>query len=68
MDGVLQRSADWCATAESRVRANWSNELTVLKIQFIKLDFSKLIFQKSSTDQQGVSVSQFENTGFETFL
>ena len=25
-----------------------------LKIQFGKLDFSKLIFQKSSTDQQGV--------------
>ena len=25
-----------------------------LKIQFVKLDFSKLIFQKSSTDQQGV--------------
>ena len=24
-----------------------------LKIQFIELDFSKLIFQKSSTDQQG---------------
>jgi hypothetical protein len=27
-----------------------------LKIQFVKLDFSKLIFQKSSTDQQGVSL------------
>ena len=25
-----------------------------LKIQFVKLDFSNLIFQKSSTDQQGV--------------
>ena len=25
-----------------------------LKIQFLELDFSKLIFQKSSTDQQGV--------------
>ena len=25
-----------------------------LKIQFIELDFSKLIFQKSNTDQQGV--------------
>ena len=25
-----------------------------LKIQFVELDFSKLIFQKSSTDQQGV--------------
>ena len=24
-----------------------------LKIQFVELDFSKLIFQKSSTDQQG---------------
>ena len=27
-----------------------------LKIQFVELDFSKLIFQKSSTDQQGVRV------------
>jgi hypothetical protein len=27
-----------------------------LNIQFVELDFSKLIFQKSSTDQQGVSV------------
>ena len=26
-----------------------------LKIQFVELDFSKLIFQKSSTEQQGVS-------------
>jgi len=26
-----------------------------LKIQFVELDFSKLIFQKSITDQQGVS-------------
>ena len=26
-----------------------------LKIQFVKLDFSKLIFQKSSTDQQGMN-------------
>ena len=27
-----------------------------LKIQFVELDFSKSIFQKSSTDQQGVSI------------
>ena len=27
-----------------------------LKIQFVELDFSKLIFQKSSTDQQGEGV------------
>ena len=27
-----------------------------LKIQFVKHDFSKLIFQKSSTDQQGDTV------------
>ena len=27
-----------------------------LKIQFVKLDFSKLIFEKLSTDQQGVSL------------
>ena len=26
-----------------------------LKIQFVELDFSRLIFQKSSTDQQGVT-------------
>ena len=35
--------------------------LNRLKIQFIELDFSKLIFQKSSTDQQGES--QAENRG-----
>ena len=29
-----------------------------LKIQFAKLDFSKLIFQKSSIDQQGDSVTK----------
>ena len=29
-----------------------------LKIQFAELDFSKLIFQKSSTDQQGDSVTK----------
>jgi hypothetical protein len=28
-----------------------------LKIQFTELDFSKLIFQKSSTDQQGASIA-----------
>ena len=28
----------------------------ICKIQFFKLDFSNLIFQKSSTDQQGVSI------------
>ena len=27
-----------------------------LKIQFVELDFSKLIFQNSSTDQQGVRI------------
>ena len=30
-----------------------------LKIQFVKLDFSKLIFQKSSTDQQGATVANW---------
>jgi hypothetical protein len=31
-----------------------------LKIQYVKLNFSKFIFQKSSTDQQGVKLhSQF---------
>ena len=34
-------------------------EIPRLKIQFVKLDFSELNFQKSSPDQQGVSVSQF---------
>jgi hypothetical protein len=29
-----------------------------LKIQFIELDFYNLIFQKSSTDQQGVRVDK----------
>jgi hypothetical protein len=33
-----------------------------LKIQFIEFDFSKLIFQKSSTDQQGVTVIKFKNS------
>ena len=32
-----------------------------LKIQFIELVFSKLIFQKSSTDQQGVKLLRQEN-------
>ena len=27
-----------------------------LKIQFVELDFSKLIFQKSSRDQKGVRI------------
>ena len=31
------------------------------KIQFVELDFSKLIFQKSSTDQQGDSVTKILN-------
>ena len=29
MNGVPQSGADWYATAESRVRAYWSNEFTV---------------------------------------
>jgi hypothetical protein len=32
-----------------------------LKIQFVELDFSKLIFQKSSTDQQGVCEARTVN-------
>ena len=32
-----------------------------LKIQFVRLDFSKLIFQKSSTDQQRVTVHGLSN-------
>ena len=30
-----------------------------LKQQFVELDFSKLIFQKSSRDQQGASLNRF---------
>ena len=30
MNGVPQSGADWSATAESRVRANWSNRFPVL--------------------------------------
>ena len=30
-----------------------------LKIQFVKLDFSNLIFQKSSADQQGVKFIKY---------
>ena len=33
-----------------------------LKIQFVKLDFSKLIFQKSSTDQQGEGILDSNQT------
>ena len=32
-----------------------------LKIQFVELDLSELIFQKSSTDQQGDSISTFQS-------
>jgi hypothetical protein len=28
----------------------------ISRIKFVELDFSKLIFQKSSTDQQGVRI------------
>jgi hypothetical protein len=31
-----------------------------LKIKFVELDFSKLIFQKSSTDQQGEFLPLFD--------
>jgi hypothetical protein len=31
-----------------------------LKIQFVEINFSKLIFQKSSTDQQGASQLKLE--------
>ena len=36
-----------------------------LKIQFVELDFSKLIFRKSSTDQQGVSYLMYTADAFE---
>ena len=35
-----------------------------LKIQFIELDFSKLIFQKSNTDQQGVIHNNYINHNY----
>ena len=38
-----------------------------LKIQFVELDFSKLIFQKSSTDQQGESFCDLWMS-FKTYL
>jgi hypothetical protein len=37
-------------------KINFKIDLCSLKIQFVELDFSNLIFQKSSTDQQGVRV------------
>jgi hypothetical protein len=40
---------------------NKNQVLNRQKIQFIELDFSKLIFQKSSTDQQGVSKEKLES-------
>ena len=44
-----------CVASKNQVRNR-------LKIKFIKLDFSNLIFQKSSTDQQGVKKFKWENT------
>ena len=35
-----------------------------LKIQFVELDFSKLIFQKSNTDQQGVIHNNYINHNY----
>ena len=41
----------------------------MLKIQFIKLDFSNLIFQNSSTDQQGVYlIIALKYSSTETYL
>ena len=42
MNGAPQSSADWCATPESCVRANWSNGFTVPQAQKFE------IFKKSS--------------------
>ena len=40
---------------------NWFLQATqAVKIQFVELDFSKLIFQKSSTDKQGYWVPWFK--------
>ena len=39
-----------------------------LKIQFIELDFSKLIFQISSTDQHGVNVMQNSPKKYQMFM
>jgi hypothetical protein len=36
-------------------KINFEIDFCMLKIQFVELDFSNLIFQKSSTDQQGES-------------
>ena len=37
-----------------------------LKIQFVELDFSKLIFQKSSTDQQGVWIFSWPSKTYDS--
>ena len=47
---------------------NWFLQATqAVKIQFVELDFFKLIFQKSSTDQQGVRVESAESIYFVFF-
>ena len=40
-------------TACVACKINFEIDFCTLKIQFVKLDFSNLIFQNSSTDQQG---------------
>ena len=53
VNGVPQSGADWSATAESRVRANWSNRFTVLKAVG---RFFSLMSQLPKTAQNFISI------------
>ena len=44
----------YCLCSLQKSIINFEIDFCRLKIQFVELDFSNLIFQKSSTDQQGV--------------
>ena len=39
------------------MKINFEIDICRLKLQFVELDFSNLIFQNLSTDQQGVSTT-----------
>ena len=46
-------STNWIFTACVACKNNFKIDFCRLKIQFVELDLSNLIFQNSSTDQQG---------------
>jgi hypothetical protein len=52
-------------TACVACKINFEIDFCTLKIQFVKLDFSNLIFQNSSTDQQTVTWWHFQSTSKE---